>query len=306
MIPLCLGNYTNVSVKKNLILFTGGSGSGKVTPSQIYELSIEKQTIESIWIDSSTQVVRNGCFVQSLSSSIYSLSQSSLSSYNDFVLVGYNFDQDGNQISETCYYEYQRKIANIIEHDIDSNDISTKDSINNNNKSSSSSSSSSSNSNSCSDWKLRWSLTVTHPLGPVAVGISSNDRRIVIGQRINWNKIDTMNFLDSNICTSYDGVCVKNVDTGMQAVACYVGNIIRSSSTNAFNFHEGIELEGNDDDGDDDDDDDGYDGYDDGYDDDDVGNMMMVMMLMMMMMMMMMMVTIMMMIIMVMMMMVMI
>jgi len=258
MIPLCIGNYTNVSVKKNLILFTGGSGSGVVTPSQIYELSIEKQTIESIWIDSSTQVVRNGCFVQSLSLSIYSLSQPSLSSYNDFVLVGYNFDQDGNQISETCYYQYQRKIANIIEHNIDSNDISTKDSINNNNKSSISSSSS----NSCSDWKLRWSLTVTHPLGPVAVGISSNDRRIVIGQRINWNKIDTMNFLDSNICTAYDGVCVKNVDTGMQAVACYVGNIIRSS-TSSLNFHEGLELEGNDDD-----DDDGYGGDDVGNDDD--------------------------------------
>lgn len=41
MIPLCSGNYTNVSVKNNLILFTGGSGSGQVTPSQIYELSIK-------------------------------------------------------------------------------------------------------------------------------------------------------------------------------------------------------------------------------------------------------------------------
>eukprot|EP01035_Chromulina_nebulosa_P026631 gene26631-34885_t len=148
MIPICEGNFTNVSVigpdnnNHRLVLFSGGSGSGNVTPSQIFKIIVESQSATTVWVDTNTQIARNGCFAQSTN--------------GDFVLAGYSVDPDnGNQVSDTCYYEFlSESWCSYSDNDND-----------NDNK---------------FQWKLRWSLKVPHPLGPVAVGVSSNRRTTVV------------------------------------------------------------------------------------------------------------------------------
>ena len=178
-ILLCEGNFTNVSVADNFALFSGGSGSGNVTASQIFEISFAAQTITSIWKDPSSQIARNGTFVQGS---------------RDFIVAGYDFDSDGTQISRTSYYKFE----------CDNNNLAT--------------------------WKREWNFDVSNPFKPVSVGISSNHRASIIGQRIAWNKIDSNNFIASNICLSSTGESLQVIDTGMQTVACYIGEVIGSPS----------------------------------------------------------------------------
>ena len=239
MIPICEGNFTNVSVigpdnnNHRLVLFSGGSGSGNVTPSQIFKIIDESQSATTVWVDTSTQIARNGCFAQSTN--------------GDFVLAGYSVDPDnGNQVSDTCYYEFlSESWCSYSDSDNDNNDKF--------------------------QWKLRWSLKVPHPLGPVAVGVSSNRRTTVVGQRIAWNEIESNNFMDSNIissppeqassCSSSSSsssssgsssggssdISVVTIPTGMQVVGCYVGSIIGCPLTAYYNDDDDFTFVGVDD-----------------------------------------------------------
>jgi hypothetical protein len=93
-LPIVAGQFSNVSVCGDLILFAGDSSVEKNTPSQIFQLDILTRTCSLLWTDEEmTHFIRNGCFVRNC---------------KDIVLVGASRNQNGEQQAEAAYYTYSR------------------------------------------------------------------------------------------------------------------------------------------------------------------------------------------------------
>jgi hypothetical protein len=94
-INIIAGSFTNASVSKNLVLFSGGSDSGEETPSVIYEV-LSDGSFQQKWSDASTsRSIRTGVFVND--SIDFLLGGNDKTTSNATYAVRYNFDANDKQ-----------------------------------------------------------------------------------------------------------------------------------------------------------------------------------------------------------------
>ena len=83
------GQFSNVSVSGDLILFVGNSNAEKSTPSQIYQLNTCDRSAMLLWTDVETHSIRNGSFVRNS---------------DDIMLVGASRKDNDEQQAQATYY----------------------------------------------------------------------------------------------------------------------------------------------------------------------------------------------------------